>query len=38
MTRGVSTSPYTVRTDNHPKVRFSATLGHKEPEVKVALV
>jgi hypothetical protein len=37
MTRGVSTSPYTVRTDNHPKVRFSATLG-EEPEVEVGLV
>ena len=27
----------TVRTDNAPKVRFSATLG-KEPEVELALV
>ena len=29
--------PYTVRTDNAPKVRFSATLD-EEPEVEVALV
>ena len=29
--------PYTVRTDNAPKVRFSATLG-EEPEVEVVLV
>ncbi len=31
------TSPYTVRTDNTPRVRFSATVG-EEPEVEVALV
>jgi hypothetical protein len=31
------TSPYTVRTDEAPKVRFSATLG-EEPELEVALV
>jgi hypothetical protein len=30
----VSTSPYTVRTDDALKVRFSATLG-EEPEVEV---
>ena len=37
--RTVATSyPYTVQPDNAPKVRFSATLGHKEPEVEVALV
>ena len=30
------TSPYTIRTDNAPKVRFSATLG-EEPEVEVGL-
>jgi hypothetical protein len=29
--------PYTVRTDNAPKVRFSATVG-EEPEVDLALV
>ena len=29
-------SPYTVRTDDALKVRFSATLG-EEPEVEVAL-
>ena len=29
--------PCGVRTDNAPKVRFSATVG-KEPEVEVALV
>jgi hypothetical protein len=29
--------PSTVRTDNAPKVRFSATLG-QEPEIEVALV
>ena len=32
-----STSHYTVRTDNTPEVRFSATLGG-EPEVEVGLV
>jgi hypothetical protein len=32
-----SANPYTVRTDDAPKVRFSATLG-EEPEVEVALV
>jgi hypothetical protein len=31
------TSPYTVRTDDISKVRFSAMLG-EEPEVEVALV
>jgi hypothetical protein len=31
------TSPYTVRTDDTLKVRFSATVG-EEPEVEVALV
>ena len=31
------TSPYTVRTDDAPKVRFCATVG-EEPEVEVALV
>jgi hypothetical protein len=33
----VSTSLSTVRTDNAPQVRFSATLG-EEPEVELALV
>jgi hypothetical protein len=28
----------TVRTDNTLKVRFWATLGHKEPEIELALV
>ena len=31
------TSPYTVRTDDTPKIRFSATVG-EEPEVEVALL
>ena len=31
-----STSPYTVRTDDTPKVRFSAKVG-EEPEVEVGL-
>ncbi len=31
------TSPYTVRTDDALKARFSATLG-QEPEVELALV
>jgi hypothetical protein len=31
------TSPSTVRTDNIPKIRFSATPG-EEPEIEVALV
>jgi len=31
-----STSPYTVRTDDTLRVRFSATVG-EEPEVEVAL-
>jgi hypothetical protein len=31
-----STSPYTVRTDDAPRLRFSATLD-EEPEVEVAL-
>ncbi len=34
---GARTSLSTVRTDNAPKVRFSATLS-QEPEVKLALV
>jgi hypothetical protein len=34
--RAARTSPYTVRTDNTPKVFFSATLG-EEPEVELAL-
>ena len=41
--RGISDRPqaartplYTVRTDNTPSVRFSATLG-QEPEIEVAL-
>ncbi|MDQ4063637.1 MAG: hypothetical protein M3122_07070 [Actinomycetota bacterium] len=29
--------PYTVRTDNAPKVRFSATLG-EEPENELVLI
>jgi hypothetical protein len=33
----VCTSSSTVRIDNAPKIRFSATLG-EEPEVEVALV
>jgi hypothetical protein len=32
-----STFPYTVRTDDAPKVRFSATVG-EEPEVELAPV
>ena len=32
-----STSPSTVRTDDAPKVRFSAGLGRK-PEIELALV
>jgi hypothetical protein len=31
-------SPSTVRTDNAPKVRFSATLDQKEPEIGLELV
>jgi hypothetical protein len=31
------TSSSAVRTDNHPKDRFSATVG-KEPEIELALV
>lgn len=31
-----STRPYTVRTDNALKVRFSATLG-EEPEIELSL-
>ena len=34
---GARTFLSTVRTDNAPKVRFSATVG-EEPEVEVALV
>ncbi len=30
------TCPYTVRTDNTPKVRFSATVG-QEPEIEISL-
>ncbi len=30
-------SPYTVRTDNHPKVRFWVTVG-EDPEIEVACV
>jgi hypothetical protein len=32
-----STSPYTVRTDDTIKLRFSATVG-EEPEVEVGMV
>jgi ABC-type multidrug transport system ATPase subunit len=32
-----SIRPYTVRTDNALKVRFSATLG-QEPEIELALI
>jgi hypothetical protein len=35
--KAARTSSSGVRTDNTPKVRFSATVG-KEPEVEVALV
>jgi hypothetical protein len=34
---GARSHPYTVRTDDALKVRFSATLG-EEPEVEVGLV
>jgi hypothetical protein len=33
----VSTSPYTVQTDDAPKVRFWATVG-EESEIELALV
>jgi hypothetical protein len=33
---GVRSRPYTVRTDDAPKVRFSATLG-EEPEIEIRL-
>jgi hypothetical protein len=32
-----SASPCDRRTDNALKVRFAATLGHKEPEVELTL-
>jgi hypothetical protein len=34
---GTSASPTTVRADNTPKVRFSATVG-EEPEIELGLV
>ncbi len=33
-----STPSSTVRTDNHMKIRFSATVGKEEPEIEVGLV